>query len=344
MMVRKAFQKAGLIAGIQPGVKPQEVVDSEKPRTAPGTMMGFLTAQSSAFSEAEQLKTQVRALEEAAPIQKLDPTTIKPSLWANRHEASFATEDFQQLKAEILSSGGNIQPIKVRPVAGNQGEVFNGATPLSNAKLELVFGHRRHRACLELGLPVLALIEETTDADLFEQMERENRGRQNLSPWEQGNMYRKAEETQLYPSLRKMAEKLGVNVSLVSRSLTLAKLPDAVIAAFPTPLDIQFRWAAPLADAVQKDPEGVLAKAKIIIETAPRLNSLAVFTSLTDANPKVFNRATPPIFKIMKAGKKAAVLKTDIKGRVLIEIEKTVLPQDQHEALVNVIEDFLSKI
>jgi hypothetical protein len=63
-------------------------------------------------------------------------------------------------------------------------------------------------------------------------MERENRGRKNLSAWEQGCMYRKALDEGLYPSLRKLAEAVKVDVSLVSKSLALARLPESVVAAF----------------------------------------------------------------------------------------------------------------
>ena len=76
--------------------------------------MGFLTAQSGAVQEAEALKARVRSLEEEAPLRKLDPSLIRPSKWANRHEASFQTAEFQELKAEIAAAGGNVQPIKVR--------------------------------------------------------------------------------------------------------------------------------------------------------------------------------------------------------------------------------------
>ena len=33
---------------------------------------------------------------------------------------------------------------------------------------EIVFGHRRHCACMELGLPVLALVENLTEQEWFE--------------------------------------------------------------------------------------------------------------------------------------------------------------------------------
>ena len=96
-MVRKMFEKAGMIPGLGAGPKPvADTVDPSKSKTAPGTMMGFLTAQSTAMVEAEALKERVKTLEGESPLRKLDPATVKASKWANRHEASFRTAEFQE--------------------------------------------------------------------------------------------------------------------------------------------------------------------------------------------------------------------------------------------------------
>jgi ParB family transcriptional regulator, chromosome partitioning protein len=216
--------------------------------------------------------------EPASPVRKLDAASVQLSAWANRHEASFATPEFARFKEEIAASGGNIQPIKVRPLDG----ASDGALT-AEPQFELIFGHRRHRACKELGLPVLALVEDATDLELFEQMERENRGRKNLSPWEQGHMYLKAHESKLYTSLRQMANRLGVDLATVSKSLQLARLPASVIAAFPSPLSIQFRWTTPLADAAKADPKGLRDRAQAIVKAAQGLSASAVFALLVNA-------------------------------------------------------------
>ena len=336
-MVRKMFEKAGMIPGLQAGPKSvAEAVDPTKSKTAPGTMMGFLTAQSSVMVEAEALKERVKTLEGESPLRKLDPATVKPSKWANRHEASFLTAEFQELKAEIATAGGNVQPVKVRPV-----RVLNGSTPPTDATYELIFGHRRHRACLDLGIPVLAAIEEASDVSLFEQMERENRGRKNLSAWEQGTMYRKALDDGLYSSLRRLSEGLGVDVSLVSKSVSLARLPEPVVAAFQSPLDIQFRWAAPLAEAMQKDPEGTLERARALAEARGDLNAASVFSKVIGQLDPVLNGLTPTPLTISKAGKMAGKLTADSKGRAVVRFEAGALPESKRKALVKVIEDFL---
>ena len=339
-MARKMFEKAGLIPGLQAGPKPAgdsaPAAEPPKAKTAPGTMMGFLTAQSGAVQEAEALKARVKSLEEEAPLQKLDPSSIRPSKWANRHDASFLTAEFQELKAEIAAARGNVQPIKVRPAA-----VLNSSTPSAGPSFELIFGHRRHRACAELGIPVLAAIEEASDVSLFEQMERENRGRKNLSAWEQGTMYRRALDDGLYSSLRRLAEGLGVDVSLVSKSVSLARLPDAVVAAFQSPLDIQFRWAAPLTEAMQKDPDGTLTRARAIAAARGEVGPVAILSKLVGLPESTTNRPTSQALTISKAGKVAAKLTSDTKGRAVVRFEAGALPETKRKALVKVIEDLL---
>ena len=298
--------------------------------------MGFLTAQSGAVQEAEALRARVKSLEQEAPLRKIDPSMIRPSKWANRHEASFLTAEFQELKAEIAAAGGNVQPIKVRPV-----QVLNGSTPPGEPSFELIFGHRRHRACAELGIPVLAAIEEASDVSLFEQMERENRGRKNLSAWEQGTMYRKALDEGLYSSLRRLAEGVGVDVSLVSKSVSLARLPEAVVGAFQSPLDIQFRWAAPLAEAMQKDPDGTLTRARAIADARDGLSAATILSKLVGQTNPAPVRSAPQTLTASKAGKVAAKLTADAKGRAVVRFEADALPESRRKALMKVIEDFL---
>ena len=223
------------------------------------------------------------------------------------------------------------------PAGTGQGRVFDGQTPTH----EIVFGHRRHQACLELGLPVHAvLVEDMDDRALFEAMDRENRGRKNLSAWEQGRMYDQAIRCGLYPSLRRLSDSLGVNLSDASRSVQLARLPPEVVAAFGTPLDLQVRWAKPLVDALQRDPDGVLARARLLAEAPANLPRTAVdvVARLLAEKPK-----PQPFEAAIKAGKRTlATLRLDALGRTTIDIPPGVLSTGRHEALTKLLKDFLA--
>lgn len=347
-MGKKLLEKAGLIGTLTvsspvlnrstpPLNSPTGEPGANRPKTAPGTMLGFMSAQSTAIQELEVLKERLSQFDGASPVRPLDPAHIVPSRLANRHAASFIGTEFESLKEEIRQAGENVQAIKVRPKA------LNGSTVGTSGQFELIYGHRRHRACLELGLPVNAVIVEASDTELFEQMERENRGRQNLSAWEQGRMYRQALDEGLYPSLRKLAEAVSVDQSLVSKSIALARLPDDVVAAFESPLEIQYRWAQPLSEAQQKDPDGLLARAAALKTQSPRLPASKVFAVLSGA--EALNASSPPkaakAVTLKSGSKKLGMLLVDAQGRAVLRLEPGFLPESRRKAFAKLVEDFL---
>jgi ParB family transcriptional regulator, chromosome partitioning protein len=344
-MSKKLAAKASLIQmpPAPPAAPAGERTEPAEPRvkTAPGSMAHFMAAQSAAVKEAEDLRDRLKAFDGARPVRLVDPATVRPSRWANRHEDSYADSAFADLKAEIASAGVNVQPVSVRalPNAAPGGPAY-----------ELVFGHRRHRACLELGLAMQAMVVELNDQELFEAMERENRARKNLSAWEQGTMYKRALDEGLYPSQRKLSEALGVDVSLVSKSLSLARLPPAVVGAFGSPLEIQFRWAQPLADALQRDPDAVIARAQKLKAQAQQpgkggaLPAAQVLAALLGApGAGVLNRSTPGTRVIHGAAGRQAVLVRDARGRVTLKFAAGVLGEGAETELAALVEKLLSR-
>lgn len=171
-----------------------------------------------------------------------------------------------------------------------------GATP--SFVYEVVFGHRRHKACLELKLPVLAIVEDLSDENLYIQMDRENRGRVDLSPWEQGAMYVRALDSGLFPSNTKLAAAIGVDLSNVGKSIALARLPDTVVAAFNSPLDLLLRWAPSLKHSHQTDPEGILLRARGLTEDTKFRTPVEVFEQLIGGGGG--SEPPPPFFFVPK--------------------------------------------
>ena len=226
--------------------------------TAPGQAM-----------QNSMLRIELEQWNGANPVRHLQPETIVRSSWANRHEESFLNEDFKNLRDDIENSGGNVQPIKVRPVYGQSG------------KYEIIFGHRRHQACLDLGYPVLAMIAEADDQKMFIEMDKENRQRKDLTPFEQGIMYARALDAGLFPSARKMADAAGIDLTNLGRTIALARLPEFVLKAFESPLDLQHRWSADLTSAVSERRDEVILIAQAIQSENPRPNAKNVFERLT---------------------------------------------------------------
>ena len=284
------------------------------------------------LQEAEHTVEAVRAgliavnaeWEGVLPSKKLDPKCVKPSKWANRHDKSFEGPAFAELKSEIESAGGNVQAIKVRPIPGSSPQEY-----------EIVFGHRRHRACFELDIPVLATIESIDDKELFKEMDRENRLRADLRPYEQGLMYLRALEEGLFSSQRKLAEDLGLQSGNVSTAINIARFPKAVIEAFASPLDIQYRWSAPLSEALKALPELVLSRAIEIASSRSagvRISASDVYVRLIGASESLSKSVSHIVklggkgsFRVSVSKDKVAIDLPNLSKSMLLKVEKAIV-------------------
>ncbi|MDO9284138.1 MAG: ParB/RepB/Spo0J family partition protein [Aquabacterium sp.] len=322
-----------------------------RPKTAPGAMMAFANdARSELMRENDQLRSkaaesdhlrgrlddalgELQQWDGAKAARLIDPTLVEPSRFANRHELNYAGPEFAALRAEIESAGGNVQPIKLRSVA----TAADGP-----ARYEVVFGHRRHRACLELGLPVLAVIDNLDDRALFVEMDRENRARKDLSAWEQGMMYRRALQQGLFPSNRKLAEAIGVDLSALGKALALADLPEPLVQAFASPLGLQFRWAKPLAAALKCHRDAVLRRAAELAQLPPDRKPKAVFDALMAAAGQGVERFHPPQTLALEVdGAPAGEVSVGSRGEVTVFIEAGLVPAHRLAALAKLVDGFL---
>ena len=317
---------AGKLSIAEKDTEEKKVSSHSTPSRSSGPLHGSVTTMKIDF-----LKNEVEKLRAASPVMKINPSEIRFSKWANRHDDSFKSTEFDNFKKEILSAGGNIQAIKIRPI---QDDAY---------KYEIVFGHRRHQACLEIGIDVTAIIDTSIDEKcMFIEMDRENRQRSDLRPYEQGVMYKKAIDEGLFPSLRKLSESLSIPLSNVACAIAIVNLPAVVLDAFPSRLDIQYRWPGLLNDALNKHGNLVITKAESII--SERKNGAVISASET-LNKLIHTNgiklSAEPV-TVEKDGMKFAVIKKT-KGIVSIFFEKNKLSDSNFESLLTFIRTNLSK-
>lgn len=336
--IEKNFLKQAMgvrIIGKSRDVDAGAAVPQIKPaKTAPGIMAAHLAENEPIRIEnkklKEELKEQAEKWDGVLPTKLLDPSMVVRSKWANRHELSFDTKEFKVLKADIKSQGGNVQPIKVRPINGRSG------------LYEIIFGHRRHQACSELGLMVLTIIEDLDERELFIQMDRENRQREDLRPYEQGVMYAKALDDGLFSSMRKLAEEVGVEQGNMSKYIALARLPETVISAFESPLDLQQRWAKDLTDALKENLDVVFERAKVMFGTSPRPSAATVFKVLVEGEGDVRNITHQKERQIISGKNLLATVKVGKKGVTTVDISVS-LNADDKKQLEALLSEFLKK-
>jgi ParB family chromosome partitioning protein len=302
------------------------VAEVKLPRTGPGQMLAYRSHMQENNQRVQELQEQIREFEGTIPVKLINPVLIRASKWANRHDTSFANVEFFALKSEIESAGGNVQPIRVRALPDVPGE------------FEIIFGHRRHQACLQLGIPISAIVDKVNDKELFQAMDRENRAREDLSPYEQGEMYRRALDEGLYPSLRGLASELGVDPGNASKAIAIARLPSEVLATFESPTQIQYRWGQELIAAMQKDPEGVIARAKAIRFSAKHLPPAEALERLLGKKKS----AKPEVREFKLRGRAVGNISRKSDGSVALSLKSGVLTDDAFSRLHASIEDLIA--
>jgi len=146
------------------------------------------------------------AQQNEVPINQISPNPRQP-------RTVFDETALNELIASIKSIG-ILQPPVVRKVAEN--------------KYELVMGERRYRAAKAAGLTSIpVIIRQTPDNELLRDALIENIHRSNLNPLEEGAAY-----AQLLSDFGcthdELALKLGRSRPLISNTIRLLNLPDAV--------------------------------------------------------------------------------------------------------------------
>jgi len=205
---------------------------------------------------------------------------IKLPSWAAGDFCCFTDQRFVSLKDLINKFGGNLQPVKVRPMSGTQ--LHHGWAALNEkAGYELVFGFARVRACLELGLPVLAMVEQMSEVEALRQFFFESRSDGIWRPWRLGGTLEATLDSGCFPNLRRASQVLGLSVTEAALMQQMGRVPAAIRMAFGE-LELTPRQAKKLVDAMTTDPHKLLANASQI-EGCKRLSASAVLAQLMEA-------------------------------------------------------------
>ena len=287
--------------------RPVFAAGAAMPTTSPGRLIHQTDQLLAHQKELEELRSRLEKFDGSLPTVRLDPGQVTASEWANRHEAAYTTPAFARFKSNIEISGGNVQPILVRRRA--DGESY-----------ELIFGHRRHRATSELRMPVLAVVWETalTDQELFLLMERENRERADLSAFEQGRSYMQAldEKTGVFRSERQLSETVGISRAWISKVLKVARLPQAIVDSFASPLEIKPAHAEAIDSAMKENEKAVLRRAEKLRQLPVKLSSSKVVAALIGLESEA---RSPVKFKV--EGKTVGQWHRDSHGRTIVTFD-----------------------
>ncbi|MDB5686571.1 MAG: parB-like partition protein [Rhizorhabdus sp.] len=167
-----------------------------------------------------------------------------------RDQPGLTPENCRTLIESIAAEGGNRIPVLVR---------LHGTDP--DTPYELLVGSRRRFAVDWLnrnGRPEIrlyALIVDLTDEEAFRLADIENRERADITDLDRARSYQTAVDRFYGGVQSRMAEALTLSNSQLSRLISLALLPDAVVEAFGAKEDIRVRHSEVLTPLLKRIDE-----------------------------------------------------------------------------------------
>lgn len=202
-------------------------------------------SETTAPPKANFTNRRLEAFGEAARLVKRPTIRLKPaecSIWpGNARDYSMLDEHrLRSLIDSVLAEGGNRVPAVVR------------RTPNGPLPYELVTGTRRHWAISWLNanhypdIDLIAIIEDLDDEAAFRLADIENREREDISDLERGLNYKAAVDSYYGGVQLRMAERLKISKSQLSRYIALTEIPPFLVSAFHSPMDLQAKYAEKL--------------------------------------------------------------------------------------------------
>ncbi|SDX54764.1 ParB/RepB/Spo0J family partition protein [Thiocapsa roseopersicina] len=193
---------------------------------------------------------QPNATIQKATIQRLhwvDPARCR--LWQHHNRAYelLNAERCADLIAGFRTLGRQERPAIVRSLKGDARAGADGA----EHDFEILSGGRRHWTVSWLrmhgevnaeGEPYLLLIQvrdELDTAAAFELSDAENRGQRDISDFERAREYRWALKSLYEGNISRMADAIQIDRSNLSRILALCDMPDDLVRAYPSILEIR---------------------------------------------------------------------------------------------------------
>src|SRR5579863_1997832 len=233
-----ALGNRGFAQGLAGTVSPPAAGTRLPPRT------GLLADRENRLSQLAAGNTLTRFQEQ------VDPARCRIWEGHNRDYAALNEATCADLIESFRAEGRQNFPAIVRRIEGDPAYDW-----------EVICGARRHwsaswmRTHERPDFRFLVEPRELTDEEAFRLADLENRSRRDLSDYERALDYARAVDRYYGGSQQRMAERLEVSKSWLSRYLDLARLPAAIVAAFASRHAIGISHEAILAPLLRADDQ-----------------------------------------------------------------------------------------
>lgn len=279
--------------------------------------------------------------------ESVDPAVCR--IWRGHNRDYMALDETAcaDLISSLRAQGRQEIPAIVRRVTGDPTYQF-----------EVICGARRHWSVAWLrahDYPEFKFVvepRELTDEEAFRVADLENRSRKDLSDYERAVDYARAVERYYEGNQQRMAARLEVTKSWLSRYLELARLPDEILACFSSPHVIGISHAAIIAPLLNRPPirERLLEAATVIareqqarraVGATPLAPAVVIarLSQATDTRPKPVRLDEP-----IHAASGEVILKARREGRGVVVFTVPAALTANREAVCAAVDNYLKKL
>lgn len=191
-----------------------------------------ITNEDSSINKTETYS--LKAISSRGRIIEVSPNECQPWDFADRGELEMG--DISEL-AKSIKANGQQEPVLIREIK----------KPDDNIKYEVIFGHRRWKACLLCEQPLFAIIKNISDKDAAIAQKEENQNRENLSDYARAFNYKKLLDSNVFKTQSELAAHLGIPKNTLAVLLNYTKIPKQILNAMKTPHYLPQRTATKLA-------------------------------------------------------------------------------------------------
>ncbi|MCW5590083.1 MAG: ParB/RepB/Spo0J family partition protein [Legionellales bacterium] len=265
----------------------------------------------------------------------VDPKECEPWQYANRQDEELG--DIAEL-IESIKANKQLQPALIR----------NHPTPHDGIKYEVIFGRRRHLACLKLGIPFLAIRKAIPNVqDAIASQDAENKLRNDVSNYSNAILYKRLLSDGVFKTEKELAEKLRLSASTLNDLMAYAKIPADIVKKIPNIHTLSKQIVVKIVQLLNKSKDNHQKIMAIADQLGTTITSHAKLEQIFNKKSTKAKKHTKTMMSAKTystaTGKKLFTFKSDNRGLPSIVINKEVIEWINLDEICDHLSNYLEK-
>lgn len=266
----------------------------------------------------------------------VNPDECEPWKYANRQEGEFG--DIDGL-IDSIKSNKQLQPALVR----------NHPNPHGKIKYEVIFGRRRHIACMRLGIPFLVIRKDIPNVqDAIASQDAENKLRNDVSNYSNAMLYKRLLSDNVFKTEKELSEKLRISYSTFNELMSYSKIPEDIVGAIPDVHTLSKQLAVTIVQLLNKSKNNYDKMLSIANQLGKTITSQAKLEKIFEEKTLLQKNETKTTSNaksyISINGKKLFTFKSDYRGLPSIVLNKEIASFVNVEDMCKHVSNYLEQI